>query len=267
MRMLVREFEGDVLNYVWKNVEVRPSMERGFRSSDGGVYEPYSLLDVKNDNRGKFVICETCGKLIPNNPEAILKHTEERKAKADCIKCTYAKLHNVRTESDTLRQLKSGRVMKVTKKVGDIICDCGYRMRLPEESKSRGDCIYYKCRIRTGFDDIWARYPHAFDYLVTEAQLLNKGWRCVDNGGYECICGGRRFKYKQYNLFAYTDKNGVVVYFRAKTRNTDKSNLRYSKRYDKFFYRQAVEELRNDWGYTWGDRGDFYATVIKELYN
>ena len=262
MRILVREFDSDGnLKYVWEKVKITAN-DSEFESIQGKRYCISDVMDVANDTRKRYVVCQNCNEIIPNTPEEIQKHAAQRLEHADCLKCGYSYLR-VSTKKETLKY-KNDVAIKITKETGNLLCSRGYRFKTLEDSKREGVCKYSRCNRVNKIEDIWTKYPHVFEVVVTETQLLKHGWRCVDNGSSDCMYKGRIFKYKNFNLTAYTDKNGVVVSFRVKSRNTN-CIIKYSKKYDKFF--KGSNEVIISSGWEWGSNGDSFAEIIRELYN
>lgn len=245
MQILVRENKNGTTNYVWKKVDKnkRVGFSRKYYTEEGQTYYEVEVLKVKNDFRKNSVICNHCGTLIKNTPEAIERHYKNREKKINCLQCS--KLRRDIT-NDTLKtrykKLDNGNYLYSVAKEVQLSCNAGWSsrpisMNTDVSQYESSTCQYLRCRasgVSNIESDFFLKYPNAFDVLITENNLLKNNWRLSSTHDYNRIYMSPNTRIK-----ASCDLNGVVQYFVV---NSFSKRFTYSSKYDLFIRISDFEE-------------------------
>lgn len=263
MQILVRDYNGEETTYVWKSVkgEHKFILNDNFTTEDGNHYSCFSILDIRNDPRNKFVYCAFCNKPVKNDEMEIKKHFAEMETMADCSKCDEKYEVVVNSKSSALRMLPDGTYEKTVKHHIKLKCNVNWYAMECSEAKAKGKCKYLKHK-KAGvreYDSFWVKHPHAFDVMITEGNLLKHHWNLSMREDNDKI-----FRYKNYGLYARVDSNGIIKQFVVKNRNYA-SDVFYSKRYDCFVIDGRENRIENLY-WIKQENVAIYETAIRELY-
>lgn len=228
MNVLLRMYDGKY--YVWKEAV----WSRGKYIVDGSVINAVNILAVKDDNRKKSVVCNNCGAIIDDNPEAIERHFAEQEAKKDCLKCESLRLRNTKRKSREFVRNEDGTYTYTDIGTTTLMCNQSYYNDISiEDNCVNRYCIHYQCRL-SGVDnlfDVFIEYPGVFDKQIT-VDLLKKN-------GYEYEgCHNGFFEYDlrlRGALKACVNELGIIDHFVIKYRNYSVMAY-YSNKYNEVFY-------------------------------
>ena len=230
MRVLLREYGNKF--YVWED-NVKFENEK-YVMPNGGTMHKTSILAIDTKENLDYVICQNCGKSIPNNQTAIEAHFAEMEMQKNCLKC-----NSLREYSPTNKQTEYTK-----DEHGLYKANAQYNVRLRcmnsyLDIDEMGDamvhnaCKYYKCRVRgvRKINDIFVNFPGVFETQITVDTLVNQKYQ-FDRFDF----GYFRYDLKCRNtLKACVNKLGIVDHFELKYRYQI-YHLYYSKKYNKLFF-------------------------------
>lgn len=215
MKILVRENTDYGTEYIWKDANRNEIDVCVFRTTDGSYYRETEVLKVKNDCRKKSVICNHCGKVIKNTPEAIEKHYLTKEKKIDCMKCSSLGVHSLNSNfKQRFRQIEGNQYSHTVQQDVSLYCGTSWTEQAIDIASDRNNyanstCKYFKCRragVRAFEEDFFQTYPKAFEVLITEKALIDNNWGLIYKS--EHIR-----EYKKGKVHAICDGNGIVKYF------------------------------------------------------
>lgn len=228
MRILLKEYQGKA--YVWKDA----TYENECYLVDGNHIEEVCIASVMDHPATGMVICNNCGALIPNTPEAIAEHGNARANERDCIKCNHHTFDRNRTiTKEELVPTSDGRYKVVQEFESRLYCQQSYYMREVNSSDAIRNCIYLKCR-NAGMRKprgILAVQPDAFNSAITVDILKAKKLGYVEYDG-------KYFRYDMRSrgtIQACVNSSGIVECFNISSRG-NRMDFYYSERYDKLYY-------------------------------
>lgn len=235
MRILLRNF--DKKPYVWKDCEFKDG-KYAITTADeifgDFTWNPDETDIIAVDGvENSQVVCQHCGEIIENTPEAIEAHFAAMEKKKDCINCDNLVFDNkpkiIEREAE-----KIGSIYRVTQTMDTrLYCKMGWNTNDIDSSNAKSNCKYLACRkkgVKT-FDDIFHRYPGVFDSVITVEALKAKNLR------YDGF-NGRYFIYDMKSrgtIKACVNEAGVVECFLVSS-NGNRIYYCYSEKYDKLFY-------------------------------
>lgn len=258
MKVVMRPY-GSEDSYTIKDVEMKT--DGGYFLNGARIKETNILSVISKD---EFVTCSACGEIIKNTPKDIREHIRRKESHKGCLNCSNLNIKTSDKADKTVKYVmnEDGTFHRTLNDNVVLECNQGYYNRFSITSEKRQtECRYAKCSKETlsvgsGF---FAKYPNAFDEMITVDTIdftkINK------SGTYTVLqlrCRGI--------IFAYANKNGIIDFFRARTRN-DQKNFYYSKKYNKLFIEKYghYEEFSPDYYWT-SDKLDYIKKTIAKLY-
>ena len=263
MKILVREINDGICNYVWKKMASnRPITKRCgtvyYKTEDNKVYDCLQIVKITHDYRKlNYVLCSNCGEVVKESK--LIQHYEAQEHNANCMKCDRLLLKKA-NDSETTNVLRpDGTVLSKT--VNNAYCNDRYGWRyipLAEVNKLER-CKYFACRRSEKLDiisDFWSNYQNPYKDILTEAGVIKGKWRYIDSHR------GRRYANSNGKVIACFDTNGILENFVLLHRNNSEEFV-YSDVYDKFFGRNGLE-------FNWSDIAEAskerYMRQIRALY-
>lgn len=262
MKVLLRNYNGE--HFVCADVDYSA---KGFSLKDGTPVLETDIIEVFRDTRSKYVICDVCGELVKNTPEAIEAHWKEKANEKNCLTCSNC------TENYDRRQIKKTykpdpenheRYISTVLTSMTLSCNYSYPRQRVNTTEADAHCKYYRCK-RASYNevsDFFTKFPHPFDEFPTCDMLAQKKWKI------ECISGDYVYYYhpKMKTLKAIVNNKGIVDRFVVMdTSRTGTICAMYSKKYDKLFFirRGNYMAVCSD---VPADRKDSCLQKIKELF-
>ena len=263
MKALVKDYLGQQLVYVtvkWKN--------GAFWDDIGNKINYSNIIDIARDNRKNMVVCQSCGELIKNTPEAIEKHWKEKAKGKDCLTCRH--MRESYSRGDGKKTIKPdpnhlGRFIVTTKYPATLYCSYTWRESRINTEEADRHCTYYACKNATqsAFTDFFLAYPHVFDMLPTVDMLLQKRWKLVNmTNGYLIYTHPR-----MTTLEAKVNSKGVVTEFRLNRVHQDyNARFMWSKKYDKMIFMDNTNYLTSTPWYANNGKMQSATQKVKELF-
>ena len=232
MRVLVRKYDDKY--YVWKNAIWHNGKYYVIDGDSKYEVSTVCILAVEDDERVGYVMCQSCGTLIKDDPESIEAHYAEQEANRDCLSCRHLRTANSKCNIHTSYERNNDGTYHITQTFDSTLnCHVGYWGYDINSDQAKGSCIYGACR-RAGMgiiDDPFVRYPGLFEKhitvdMLTKKKYTNDGW---SNGhfNYDLKCRG--------TLVACVNELGIINHFKLNYRSYV-YHLYYSEAYDKLFY-------------------------------
>ena len=235
MRILLRNFDGE--KYVWKDATFKNGEyfvehdDKTFGKMEFTVEE--TLIAAVDGVENNQVVCNHCGEVIDNTPEAIEAHYKNMENKRDCYQCDNL-VFSDRPKVLNREVEKIGDGYRVTQTMDtNLFCKVGWSKYDLDGINAKNSCKYLQCRKRgvDTFKDVFHRYPGVFDTVITADALKEKKYKY---DGYD----GKFFLYDMKSrgtIKACVNESGIVECFRVSSRSW-RVYLFYSEKYDKLFY-------------------------------
>lgn len=238
MKVLLRKWLDKY--YVWHNAEWVGNkyylVVDGFRMSS--CIDSTMILAVAEDNRNNYVVCNNCGEIIENTPEAIEAHYTAEEAKKDCFSCKNLRfLGDAQNEQTTYTKNEDGSYRVAKTFDTQLGCRVNYWTEELESKTVKENCIFYRCR-RYGvkpIEDVFVKYPGLFDKQITMDLLQEKKYTFEGYSDGYYIYDLRM----RGTLKACVNEMGIVDHFIVFHRGWS-STIYYSNKYNKLFL--------SDWG-------------------
>lgn len=234
MRILLRKLDSEY--YVWKNAEYSDGYfqwvdEHGCANR----VRLSNILKVDNNNENGYVVCNSCGELIENNPEAIERHFAKKEVSKDCLSCTYLRTVKQTDLGKAITKKEDGTYDVVEHYTAILKCyrEC-WRGEDINSQRIPQMCKFYDCR-RHGVsvaNDI-INYPDLFNVQAT-VDMLN-----ANKYSYERYSNG----YFEYDLKcnnavkACVNPLGIIDHFIIKCR-THTWDVYYSATHEKLYFKE-----------------------------
>lgn len=232
MKILVRQLQGT--NYVWKDATYRDGEFRIGTEEDYVTIYQTNILAVQDDNRKDSVICQYCGAIIKNTPEAIEAHFKAQEDKRNCFECRSLRKYIDKSISAEFTANEDGTYNVKENYVAKLKCGNAY-WNAPDISSDAAKkiCDWYKCRnygVRP-IKDVFTEYPEPFDKQITVDLLNEKKFDCDGfiNGHFEYDLKCRS------TVKACVNELGIVDHFIVKHRN-HRWTAYYSSKYNMLFF-------------------------------
>ena len=263
MRILLRKFGDEA--YVWKDA----TYENGcyFITTPIGEQckvDETAIASVDGDENKGWVICQSCGALIKNTPEAIAAHYAEMESKRDCTKCsnvTYPKDKKIIKREMVYNGDGTYRVKEEFD--ANLLCGITHWNTVSVSTAiDRGICKFMACRVKgvQQPDDIFARFPDVFDKAITVDALIAKKFKL---DGFD-----RYFLYDMKSrgtIKACVNEKGIVECFNISSKGRHVL-FYYSEKYDKMFYKNGTKYVEGAPYWFAEKKFEEAHQKIKELY-
>lgn len=253
--------------YQWVKVDLKRSTLRNdsFTDESGDQYCGVNVIAFKNDIRrkGDYFVCGACRKIIA--VDKWNEHVAKEKAKAKCFQCGCLRRNTTVTEwSRSFKQNEDGSVTQNQSVTFVPTCSTRYSYSNYDlnESKTRGNCMYYRCERNksSSVKTVHVRYPKLnYGHGITFRVLLDAGWKTEPT--YKS-----RYKHPSKNLYACINDFGIVEKFVYDGKWGCPSFI-YSSYYDKFFEIADNTYIDFDFAkYTTDNVVNSVETIIRKLY-
>lgn len=265
MKILLRKWEGEF--YVWKTAEYRNDEYY----VDDKIIHQTRILSVKEHDANEYVICNSCGKKVKNDPESIERHYVEQEEQKNCLTCQHCIPYSIKYEKKNYIPVpnEDGVYECVTTKKARLKCRMSYSNIDIHDLAVSHYCKFMQCR-RSGmhsFGDILMNHPNLFEKQITVDALREKGYvyagnTCQDRYGdkyfrYDMKCRG--------TVWACVNEYGIVDHFEVSYRY-NVYHVYYSATQHKIFFNQSYRYSENK-PYNLSDaKMRFLMEKIPELY-
>ena len=262
MKILVREYNNGVCNYVWKTMrKINPIIGNTYYTDDGMQYRILSVIKISHDYRKSgYVICNNCGEVIKRSN--VIKHYEEKESDSNCIKCDKFTVIDKGKEIRTIKP--DGTCLVKYKATPACACKCyryyGVTKSLSEINKAT-DCKYYACRRSSVGElphDFLFTNPNPYKNIITEKRAIEVGWKYLTR----TYLGNNQYTNNNGKVIAEFDTNGILIGFTLLKRNNS-CDFMYSDVYDTFI---DTWGRTFDWMYCADTTKEKYIRQIKKLY-
>lgn len=263
MKILLRNYDGK--KYVWRNAR----WNKGVYEVEDELLDYYavrqtSIIAVDEDNRGGYVVCNNCGEMIQNTPEAIEAHFAAKEAGRDCLGCRHLGVHRVLTNKNTSYTKNEDGSYAISEtynaKLGCYIHWSTYPLGSPEAEQR---CIFRQCRVRgvKKIDDIFIKYPNVFNTHLTVDTIIknNYAYEGGRNGYliYDLKCRG--------SLKACVNGEGIIECYECHSRG-DVYYMHYSSTHNKLFFEYCDKYDENYTDFITENKKDMFLKRLKKLY-
>ena len=233
MKVLLRNYNGE--HFACVDVDYNNS---GFHTKDGKRILEVDVVEVFRDTRSKYVICNVCGELVKNTPEAIEAHWKAKAKEKNCLSCdNCCEGYDKKMTKKTYKADKSnpGKYISTVTTQMSLYCNYSYPRQLINTEDSDRHCKYYRCRNAeySTVNDFFTKFPHPFDDLPTCDMLTQNKWKI------EKIKDNLIYYHhpKMKTLKAVVNSKGIVDHFIVyDTERAGTVRAVYSKKYDKLFF-------------------------------
>jgi len=262
MKVLLRNLNGE--HFVCTDVEYN---YKGFHTKSGQKINEVDIVEIFRDTRSNYVLCDICGELVKNTPEAIEAHWKAKAKEKNCLTCdNCCEGYDKKQVKKTYKADEENPGKYISTVTTRMSLHCNYTYPRQEINTQEADryCKYYRCRDaeRHTVNDFFIKFPHPFEDLPTCDMLVQKKWKI------EKIYGGYIYYHhpKMKTLKAAVSNKGIVDHFIV--HDTSRSGVVravYSKKYDKLFFMKNGIYKTSNFDVP-ADRKESCLQKIKELF-
>ena len=259
MDILVRRFDNE--SYVWKKAK----FVNGQIMADGTQIYENNIVSIRNDERKKYVYCDTCGTYFKKGSKKIEEHKEGYKDSRMCFECRYMRQNYTDIRSQKFELLDNGKYRVKAKSEASL--RCGRSSSDINSEKARERCIYNRCKDANMYDarGFFLDKPGAFDHIITVDKVLEAGYKSAWHDSYS---GSTYYTLKgRIIIEAIVNKLNIVEGFRVNYKR-QQYMVYYSKKYNKLYSNNYGDSYR-EWTPSGmlSDTKQYIFTKIAELYN
>lgn len=233
MKILVRQLNQST-NYAWQDAVYKDGMFYIGSEDERVIVNQTNILAIQDDNRKDSVMCQNCGAIIKNNPEAIEAHFREIEEKRNCFECGSLKRAIKKSVKAEFTETNDGAYTVTETYIARLKCGNAY-WNSPDitSEEAKKICTFYRCRnygVRP-VKDIFTEYPDPFGKQITVDTLVERKFACEvhTNGFFE-------YDLKCRNMVkACVNELGIVDHFIVKHRN-HRWLAYYSDKYNMLFF-------------------------------
>lgn len=233
MKILIRQLNQGT-NYVWKDAFYKDGEFYIGPEDNKTIIFHTNILAVQDDNRKDSVICNNCGAVIKNNPEAIEAHFKAIEEKRNCFECRNLRRITQKSVKSEFTEMNDGTYNVTETYIAKLKCGNGY-WNYPDITSegAKKICDFYRCRnngVRP-IKDIFTAHPDPFDKQITVDTLVEKNFTYdrYDRGFFEYDLKCRN------TVKACVNELGIVDHFIVMHRN-NRWIAYYSDKYDELFF-------------------------------
>ena len=193
------------------------------------------IVSVRDAKKNQYVMCSCCKEIIRNTPSAIEKHKRRSLDENKCFECPHLRINEKEINSRRFVKGDDGKYSMVKKSECTLHCNYRYYSSQPiiNTEDAKNICKYKSCNTAS-FDvvrDFFARFPGAFDTMVTVDAIVDKGYKRRHIVGQRSI-----YALKGRNqIDAYVNAQNIVTHFDVVYKNHCWRNLVYSPKYERLF--------------------------------
>lgn len=206
-----------------------------------------NILAVENDPRVKYLQCKKCGEIVKNTKKAIAEHAALSQSSKTCLTCKSLRISDETNLKESYTKNEDGTYTRTKKAICSLTCDYIHRCPQIDSEKARSGCRYRYCKAETlvAVNDIFVKYPGAFDDMATVDALDMSKWQFYYRGSNDAC----EFKWNgRSNIRAMINNLGIINMFVCHYRS-NVYEVVYSKKYDKIFeanYGEYTEITKDD---------------------
>ncbi len=233
-------------------------------TQDGLRIPESQIFAIEDDERDKYVVCASCGEMIPNTKAAIKKHQELMSKSDKCFNCKYLRETNVKTDKKSYTRNEDGTYNYVAKVTSKLLCNVTYSYNDINSENANKNCRYRQCAEKgvKKIESFFAQYPDAFDCLATVDALDSKIWEFnyIPNHNV-CMYKAK----KKFTLYAKVNSKGIIREFDCVYRGYSNYCV-YSKKYDKLFWLDGNRYMDRPYYNISDARINEIKTLISQIY-